>query len=123
MQRIIFALVVLVVYSGTACADTRKLVERFEIKPLPPSLFFKLPFPMSYYIGLPWCIQGSVLIKMVRVQRRLTNGEIWKSTGGCLVPFVGGYAVERIWSKSPEWNKYPIEPYGPIDQVPVYMRR
>src|SRR5262245_42579612 len=102
-------------------AELHDRVERFEVKLPAPTM--RMSYPVSHFAGLPWCVGGSALIKMARVERRLTNGETWTIVGSCMVPVVGGYIVRHAWGDSPAWNEYPIDLNGPIAEVPAHMRR
>jgi hypothetical protein len=102
-------------------ACSQRHLEESNIKLPAPT--WRMSYPTSHFVGLPWCIGGTTLIKMIHVERRLTNGESWVIIGSCVVPVVGGYVVKRVWDTHPLWNEYPIDINGPIDAVPVYMRR
>ena len=104
----------------SGCAQQRRL-EEIDVKVPAPTM--RLSFPIGYAVGLPFCVGGTALVKMARVERRLTYGESWTVLGSCVVPVVGGYLVKRTFSDSPLWDQYPIDINGPIEEVPEYLRR
>jgi hypothetical protein len=116
-MRVPAAVAIAVVLTLPAYGAERKS----RIEPKPPPLASRLSWPASYATNLPLCIGGSALLKMTVVERKLTNGEIWRLLGSCALPLVGGYLVERTFGKSKAWNEYPIDIAGP--GVPAWRRR
>jgi hypothetical protein len=88
--------------------------EHADVKVPSPSFWLRTPFPASYIIGVPWCVNTSVMFKVIRLERRLTNGEAWTLIGNCYLPVVGGALVTRVWGDSPRWNEYPLDVNVPI---------
>ena len=100
---------------------SKKPIEEHNIRiPAPTKLDRSIKFPQSYFYGVTWCVPTTAMIKIVRVDRRLTNGEVWTIYGGCFLPLIGETIIEQIWGGHPEWNQFPPDPNGPINERPKY---
>lgn len=57
--------------------------------------FMDLSFVAAYFVGQPFCVGSTAIIKLIRSKRRMmTNDEALKIAASCLLPFLGGMIVD-----------------------------
>ena len=64
----------------------------------------------AYAVTSAGCMVVAPIVATVVVDRPLTMREVHVLAGGCIVPIVGGWIVDKIWDAHPEWEPAAAKP-------------
>jgi hypothetical protein len=93
--------VLLVLLCLTGCAHLNEQKVKAKIKEmhhgLPNPLYLTRIHGLLFHgVGVIWCPATGVMIATVTLKRELTEIEAWKIIGSCVVPVLGGMAMESF---------------------------
>ena len=74
-------------------------------QPHAPTPRFGLPVVQGYLVGLPFCGAANAILATALAGRELKSSEAMAIFANCVLPFLGGRLVARLFSMHPGWDK------------------
>jgi hypothetical protein len=82
-----------------------------------PANLTSMPAIPAYIVGMPWCFATATMMATIVLNRELKTSETWQIFGSCVVPFLGGLAMQELFKKHPEWDMLP--PTSKVDRFGI----